>query len=220
MVHSACTMADRLPASTSGDERPFLAVLSAAQAGDGASREELFRRFYPRVERIVHRSLSTDLRSSRPWLTARFSTGDVVQEVFRSLLTDLSGFLGRTEDDFVGYLAMVARNRLLDAIRYHEAARRDGRCTLGVEEGASLGVAEHDGPQTEVASNEETALFHEVLASMPEREQLLLRARIEQGARFQDLANQLGYGSVWAARRAFYAAQAQLAIRLRRRGSK
>ena len=51
-------------------------------------------------------------------------------------------------------------------------------------------------------------------------EQLLLRARIEQGAKFQDLADQLGYPSRSAARRAFYSAQARLVIRLRQRMSR
>ena len=101
---------------TTRDPKPspfdFRMILEAARRGDRAATEVLFRRFYPGVERMVHRSLSQDLRSNRPWLNVRFSTGDVVQDVFRSLLRDLSGFEGDTEGTFSWYLAMVVRNRL------------------------------------------------------------------------------------------------------------
>jgi RNA polymerase sigma factor (sigma-70 family) len=192
----------------------FTETLRAARAGDKQAQEDLLRTYYPQVERMVHRSLSRDMRSSRPWLRARFSTGDVVQEVFRSLLADLDGFAGEGEKAFVGYLAMVARNRIIDAIRFHEAAQRDGRSTRPTPE-HDPSRSEQQGPATQVASNEELARFHTMMGTLPEREQLLLRARLEQGLRFQDLADQLGYSSPHSARRAFYAAQAQLLILLR-----
>lgn len=202
--------------STQTSPTGFQATLAAARAGDSAAMEGLFEEFYPRVKRMVHRGLSRDLRSTRPWLTARFSTGDVVQEVFRSLLKDLRGFQGTSEDAFTGYLAMVVRNRLLDAIRFHEAAQRDGRRTRPSVEDSDA-VSPHSGPETDALLADEAESFQEVLKTLPEIEQLLLRARLEQGARFPDLAEQLGYSSPSAARRAFYSAQAQLVIRLRKR---
>jgi hypothetical protein len=41
-----------------------------------------------------------------------------------------------------------------------------------------------------------------------------VRARAEDLASFEELAQQLGYGSESSARRAFFAAQARLALRL------
>ncbi len=207
------------PTSPPTTDRPFPATLAAAQRGDKAAQETLFEWFYPQVQAIVHRSLSRDLRSKRPWLTARFSTGDVVQEVFRSLLGDLAGFAGKTESAFVGYLAMVSRNRLLDAIRFHEASRRDGRRTLPADDKAP-GEKLQKSPDAELATGEVATVLRELLAAFPERDQLLLRGRIEQDARFQDLAQQLGFPSEWAARRAFCAAKALLLIRFRQRQSK
>jgi len=205
--------------STQPSASSFQVTLAAARQSDADALETLFQNFYPEVERMVHRSLSKDLRSHRPWLAARFSTGDVVQEVFRSLLRDLSGFQGTTEDAFTGYLAMVVRNRLIDAVRYHEAAQRDGRLTSPPVDEADA-VSRQHGPGTHAASADEVEAFHELLATFDEREQLLVRARIEQGATFKDLAEQLGYPSKSAARRAFYSAQARLVIRLRQRLSK
>lgn len=195
-------------------DETFQATLIAAKAGDTVAMNELFELFYPRVRSQVHKSLALDLRNNRPWLTARFSTGDVVQEVFRSVLGDLNAFGGTTEYAFAGYLTMVVRNRIIDAIRFHEAARRDGR------RGAAS-VPEHDhpsdaaGPASEAASAEQVDRFHEVLATFPEREQLLLRARFEESATFAELTEQLGYSSESTARRAYFAAQAKLAVQLR-----
>jgi RNA polymerase sigma factor (sigma-70 family) len=202
--------------STQAESTHFQETLAAARGGDSSAMDELFKQFYPRVQRMVHQSLARDLRSNRPWLTSRFSTGDVVQEVFRSLLKDLGAFEGKTEDAFSGYLAMVVRNRLLDAIRFHEAAQRDGRRTSSSIEDSDP-VSPNDGPATDAASADEVDGFQELVSTFPEREQLLLRARIEQGVKFQDLADQLGYSSKSAARRAFYSAQARLVIRLRQR---
>ncbi|MCP3915177.1 MAG: sigma-70 family RNA polymerase sigma factor [bacterium] len=192
----------------------FHATLALARAGDADALAELFEQFYPAVQRMVHRSLSKDLRVNRPWLATRFSTGDVVQEVFRSVLKDIGVFAGTSEESFRGYLTMVVRNRLMDSIRFHEAARRDGRRTHTSPEESEL-TSPHDGPATDVTSAEEMEAFHQVLSSFSEREQLLLRARLEQQAPFRSLADQLGYPSASAARRAFYAAQATLVLRLR-----
>ena len=191
----------------------FQETLAAARAGDGEAREAIFERFYPRVQAMVHRALAKDLRQHRPWLSARFSTGDVVQEVFRSLLSNMGTFEGTSEEAFTGYLAMVVRNRLLDAIRYHEASQRDVRRTAGApvaEDASSTGP----GPATSLAAADEVQLFARALKTFSERDQLLLRARLEEEATFQELADRLGFPSKFAARRAFYAAQASLVIRM------
>lgn len=197
------------------DQEPFdfLPTLERAREKDPASLDLLFARFYPKVERMVHVNLATDLRVNRPWLSSRFSTGDVVQEVFRSVLMDLDSFAGTNEGAFAGYLAMIVRNRILDVIRFHEAARRDGRRGgVPVEDtGLSSGA---EGPAAAAASQEELERFHDALAQFSERDQLLIRARFEKSASFEELTERLGYSSVSVARRTFYAAQAKLATEL------
>lgn len=204
------------PSDSDGPD--FSLLLAAARNGDQASLTLLFERFYPSVERQVHAALAKDLRVNRPWLTTRFSTGDVVQEVFRSVLADLGGFAGGTEELFTHYLTTIVRNRLLDVVRFHEADRRDGRRTSpppSDDEAASL----RDGPATDAISAEQRQIFDELLADFDDRDQRLLRGRLECEREFQDLAVELGFGSVSATRRAFYAAHARLAIRMRQRTS-
>lgn len=195
------------------NSQPFLELISEARAGSAEALNTLFEAFYPVVQRMVHKSLARDMRGSRPWLAARFSTGDVVQEVFRSVLADLGSFAGTNEGAFVGYLSMVVRNRLVDAIRFHEAERRDGRRTDSATGtwGPSRSL---ENPAQEASTAEELARMHHALAQFPEREGLLLRARFEGVESFKNLGEQLGYGSETATRRAFYAARARLAILL------
>lgn len=187
--------------------------MTRAKRKDPEAIEQLFERTYPKVSASVHQDLASDLRQGRPWLARRFSTGDVVQEVFRSLLNDLDRFRGTTEHALMAYLSMISRNRLMDAIRMHEAALRDGRRTSGFEDGQDA-AREGNDPSLIAIRNEELERFTECLEEFDEREQLLLRERLEHQARFQDLAPALGYSSVSAAKRAFYTCQAKILLRL------
>lgn len=192
----------------------FSQTLKLAQEGDRKAMDALVRQFLPQVKNLVHHSLATDLRNNRPWLTARFSTGDVVQEVFRGVVSDLDSFAGKTERAFAGYLAMVVRNRIIDAIRFHEAERRDGR--LGVQTAEYDEHSSREGePVDELEEQEEIDRLYAALGSLPEREQLLLRARFEETASFPELCERLGYSSVSATRRAYFSAHARLAVALR-----
>lgn len=190
---------------------PFHDLIERARGGEDEAQDALFRQFYPVVQRLVHKSLARDLRLNRPWLSARFSTGDIVQEVFRSVLRDIPSFAGTNEGAMVGYLTIIVRNRIVDAMRFHEAERRDGRRGESGAE-AELAASAHDDPAQLAARADEMRCMQRALLQLPEREQLLVRARFEGEESFQSLSLQLGYGSESAARRAFHAAQARLAI--------
>lgn len=193
----------------------FARLLAAARVGTPDALETMFSQFYPRVERQVHAALAKDLRLNRPWLSTRFSTGDVVQEVFRSALTDISSFQGESVPEFSAYLTTLVRNRILDVIRFHEADRRDGRRTQPRADNDDH--SPHSGPATDAATNEQREVYNAVLATFDRSDQDLLRGRIEQDREFKDLTESLGYSSVSATRRAFYSAQAQFVIRFRQR---
>jgi RNA polymerase sigma factor (sigma-70 family) len=141
----------------------------------------------------------------------------MVQEVFHSLMADLDSIQARTEGAFVGYLSTVIRNRVVDSIRFHQAARRDRR--RNAEEIDDLqALAGEPSPSFQASSAEQLDAFCRALECFPERTQLLLRERLERGTPFADLAQQLGFPSADAARKALYAAQAKLLVHMRRAG--
>lgn len=192
---------------------PFLDLLKLSSAGDESALNELFLRFYPVVQTMVHRRLAIELRAKRPWLLSRFSTGDVVQEVFRSVLRDLKSFEGRSEDAFAGYLAMIVRNRIVDSVRFHQASQRDRR--RSADESESESCASDDPDPAQLAElDEEARRYMAAMATFDDREQLLMRARFEGTHSFDALAHRLGYSSGFSARRAFFKAQALLTQRL------
>lgn len=192
----------------------FRRTLDLAQGGDAEALELLFRHFYPIVQQLVHASLTRDLRAKRPWLASLFSTGDIVQDVFKDTLKDITSFHGASEREFVGFLAALVRNRLIDSIRYHQAALRDRRMLRKLGDGIEPASAA-PGPATGLVKEEELEAFQQALSSFPDRERLLLRERLEYGTQFQNIAERLGYPSADSARKAFNVAQARLLIRLR-----
>lgn len=191
----------------------FLELLHASRDGDAAALDALFERFYPTVSEIVRRGLASGVRSKRPWIAALFSTRDVVQDVFLGVLRDLDAFHGESERDFVGYLATLTRNRLVDAVRFHQAVRRDGR-RLGPNVDERDACERAADPAESAESAEEIARFSEVLATFGERDRILLRDRLEHETPFAALAQKLGYASADSARKAFRVAQARLLARL------
>lgn len=189
----------------------FSVLLRSVRDGDESALNDLFDRYYAVVQRLVHKGLATEMRPGRPWLGALFSTGDVVQEVFMSVLRDLENFEGGSEPQFVKFLATVTKSRLVDSIRFHEAMRRDRRRVRPVADEVR---AKRGSPVRDAVTAEEVALFCSALSRFPERERLLLRGRLERGAQYAVLADELGYPSPDAARKAFHSAQARLAMNL------
>lgn len=192
----------------------FVQTLESARSGDREAQNELATRFYPSVQQLVHHRLAVDLRRGRAWLNAHFSTGDVVQSVFERVLADLRAFKGSSEDAFVAYLAVVVQHKLIDALRFHEAAQRDARRSSRLSGGYDAASPGPD-PAEEVADADELLRLREAITALDAREQHLVRARMDGLATFSELAEQLGYGSESGARRAFFDLQAKLLVRLK-----
>lgn len=197
-----------------GESAEVEALLRRARAGEREALDELCRRFYPDVQRRVHSALDRDVRRGRPWLAALFSTSDILHDVLLGVLRDMGVFRGNSRAEFVIYLSRLTRNRILDAIRYHEAARRDGRRTERAD--AFEKECESDSPDDLLIRREQVEHAYTVLESFPERDRALLRGRIEDGEDYRTLAEELGYASADAARKAFHYVRARLVLRMRK----
>ncbi len=200
--------------------RDWRDLLAGAAARDAAAQEELIARFQPRVREIVHRALEGDFRRSHRWILPLFSTRDVVQDVFLQVVRGLEEADFPGEEAFVAYLSTVVRNRLLDAVRHHEAQKRDSRKRIEPGTVGFEGIAPSRDPTPTLAASlaEQSALVHEVFATFPERQRLLLERRLVDGITYPELARELGYASEDTVRNAFLDAHAKLLVRLRSRG--
>jgi RNA polymerase sigma factor (sigma-70 family) len=204
------------------DSIDFPRKLDAARRGSRSAQQALFQEYYPRVERIVHAQLRRGLGGRRVYLSSRFSTADVVQDVFHSLIRSLGTFHGATEGEFVAYVVKLVRNRTLDTIRHHRASCRDYRRTQGSPEEAhpiEIAPAPDRESSSGVVAAELQGSYRTALELLPEAARCLLRGRIERGLGFEELAQALGYPSRYAARRAFFAAQARLVVRMQPDGA-
>ncbi|MCA8953047.1 MAG: sigma-70 family RNA polymerase sigma factor [Planctomycetes bacterium] len=193
----------------------FQLRLAAARRGERQALDALFERFYARVQAQVHQLLVRDLRDRRPWLASMFSTGDVVQEVFVRVLRDLPEFRGESEAEFVGYLAAIMKNRLRDAVRFHEALQRDRRRVQSADEEAP--AARPEDPADRLITCDELARYSDALARCSQRERELLSARFDSDGEpptFAELATRFGYPTEGAARKAFFVVKARLLARL------
>ncbi|MBK8978624.1 MAG: sigma-70 family RNA polymerase sigma factor [Planctomycetes bacterium] len=206
------------------DAGDWRALVAGAAAGDGGARDALVGRYADRVRQRVHHELEQDFRRSHRWILPLFSTRDVVQDVFVALIgslgsSDVQDF--PSEEAFVAYLSTVCRNRLLDAVRHHEAQRRDARRAVADPDGEAAAQQPDAGASPVLAAQlaEQAAIVADALSTLQERQRELVRMRID-GATFQELADHLGYASEESARQSFHAAKARLLVKLRARGLK
>lgn len=194
------------------------AAIAAAVAGDVTARERIVALCQQQVRSLVHRELEQDFRRRHRWILPLFSTQDVVHEVLVAVVRDLHDVEFAAAPAFHAFLATLVRHRLIDAVRFHEADRRDARRSQG-EDGVADAPAHRDATPTLAASLAERAgLVQQALAEMPERHRRLLELRLLEGATFPVVAAALGYASAESARQACLDAQARLLVKLRARG--
>lgn len=193
-------------------------LMQGSARGDAAARDALARSMYPRVRERVHRELQGDFRKSNPWMMALFSTGDVVQDVFLAVLGSLGETEFADEDAFIGYLATLVQNRLVDAVRHHRAQRRDAQRVADRASDTTVVDPRQVNPALAAQLAEQAALLREVLQTFDDRRRALLLMRLVDGAPYAEIATKLGYASDETARQAFVDAQARLLVKARGRG--
>jgi len=196
-------------------------AIAAAVVGDRDARERIVINCLPKVRAMVHTSLAQDFRQRHRWMMPLFSTQDVVHEVLVAVVQDLADTQFDGPELFCAYLGSLVRHRLLDAVRFHEAARRDGRKQVGepADGVANVAANQRETTPTLAASLVERAgLVRDALGELPERQRRLLELRLIDDATFGQISAALGYASDETARQAFHDAQAKLLVKLRVRG--
>jgi RNA polymerase sigma factor (sigma-70 family) len=192
-----------------------------AALGDKAAQDRVTTACLPHVKQIVHKGLEHDFRKRHRWIMPLFSTQDIVHEVLVAVIAGLEDTSFDNPEMFYGYLSTVVRHRILDAVRFHEASRRDSRKSIASETAGISNIASpsQDVTPTLAASiGERASLVREALDALTERHRIMLEMRLMQDATFPQIKDALGYSSDETARQAFHAAQAKFLVKLRSLG--
>ncbi|MCA8976936.1 MAG: sigma-70 family RNA polymerase sigma factor [Planctomycetes bacterium] len=203
------------------DRYDLAGALAAVRGGDTVKLAEIAERYYPRVRRMVQRSLRNDFRRSHSWIQLNFSTGDVVQNVFLRVLPTLSGVRCTEEPAFLRFLATAVENHLLDTLRHHQAGRRDARRDAKSESAileAMTKPAPDNTPSYDASFHEHERALRAVVRALSDRERLVWRLRAQDELAWAEVAEQMNYASADVARQAFNDTKAKILIALRRRG--
>lgn len=170
------------------DERPFRNLIARVQSGDQEAANLLVERYWPQVLRIVRVRLH-DRR-----LRQRLDSIDICQSVFSNFFCQVVAgeFQPDTPEKVLQFLAETARNRLVDQVRRHRAARRDIRRTDSVH-ASDLRIAciREKSPSQVLAIRESAAQCREQFA---DDEWWLLEQR-SAGRSWKDIAHELGIGA-------------------------
>lgn len=162
-------------------------ALEAAQNGDSAARETLFRECYPKVRRVVSRKLDKSMRSL-------YDSTDFASDVMKSLAANLDHLSFPTVDHLIAFLIRVAEQKVIDEHRRRHTLKRDvgreRRIHDGDSQTAPTGLAS-DGPtasQVAQANEVEARLFDR----QDEVEKRILQLRRE-GRDNSEIADQTGW---------------------------
>jgi RNA polymerase sigma-70 factor (ECF subfamily) len=172
------------PSSIADDE-----LFARARAGDNAAWEELFRKCYPKVVRVVRRKLNPPMRSL-------FDSTDFASDVMKSLAAKADRLEFASFQSLLAFLNQAAEKKVIDEYRKAHTLKRDlTRCRAldagdGDEGDRPFGVASDDPTASQVALAGEA---HERLVagqSEPGRAVIELK---EQGYTCTEIAEQTGW---------------------------
>jgi RNA polymerase sigma-70 factor (ECF subfamily) len=163
-------------------------LLHRTRDGDTDAREELVRRFLPRLQRWAHGRLPQNARDLA-------DTDDLVQVSLVRALEHVKEFEPRHEGAFLAYLRRIVLNAVRDELR--RAGRRPTRVDLG-------DALPQPGPSLveQAIGRELVEAYETALATLTEEQREAVIMRIEFGYTYPEIAEALGRPSANAARMA------------------
>ncbi|MDM7914526.1 MAG: sigma-70 family RNA polymerase sigma factor [Candidatus Eisenbacteria bacterium] len=182
---------------------PSLVLLERMQHGDADARDELLRRYWPRLERWAHGRLPRGARDLH-------DTTDLVQETLVAALQRLQEFRPEHEGALQAYLRVALLNRIRSlAVR----GRRRGEI-VPLE---SLLADRAPSPLEEAIGREALETYEAALHRLRPEDREAIVLRIELDLPYEEVARALGKPNVIAARKALSRALVRLAQEMRGR---
>jgi RNA polymerase sigma-70 factor (ECF subfamily) len=162
----------------------FGELLERVRQGDHASATELVRQFEPELRRVIR------VRLTDPRLRRVFDSGDVCQSVLANFFVriTLGEFDLKRPEQLFDLLMVMARNKLRDKARRHQALRRDQRRLDGDEPDLDALPGANGDPERVVAARD---LLAEVRRQLSDDERVLAEHRA-LGLEWPEIAERLG----------------------------
>jgi RNA polymerase sigma factor (sigma-70 family) len=184
------------------DNLSSVALLLRVRGGDDVARDELLRRYWPRLERWAHGRLPALARDLH-------DTGDLVQETLLAAIQRLEEFEPRNDGALIAYLRVAILNRIRTlAARAKARGQQVGLESALVDAGPS--------PLEEVIGREALERYERALARLRADDREAVQLKVELGLAYPEIARELGKPTVTAARMAVSRALARLAVEMHR----
>ncbi len=181
---------------------PSLVLLARMQEGDAGARDELVRRYWPRLERWARGRLPAGARDL-------YETGDLVQETMMAALGRLADFEPEHDGALLAYLRAAVLNRIRTLAG---RARRRGPA-LELDSGI---VDPGPSPLEQAVGREAIDRFEQALARLRPEDRDAIHLKIELDLPYEQIASALGKPTITATRMAVSRALARLAREMER----
>ena len=181
---------------------PSLVLLARMQEGDSAARDELVRRYWPRLERWARGRLPAGARDL-------YETGDLVQETMVAAL----GQLGAFEPQHDGALLAYLRTAILNRIRTLAGRARRRGPALELDSGI---VDPGPSPLEQAIGSEAIDRFELALERLRPEDRDAIHLKIELDLPYEEITIALGKPTITASRMAVSRALARLAREMER----
>jgi RNA polymerase sigma-70 factor, ECF subfamily len=153
-------------------------LVDRASNGDAVALERVLGRIHPVVVKYCRSRMSIGHRSLA-------SADDIAQEVCMAVLTALPTFRHEGKP-FLAFVYGICAHKVADA---HRVAARSR--SLSVADVPELPSTDR-GPEQSVVANSTAALMDELLSTLPETQQEILRLRVVAGLSAEETAEALG----------------------------
>ena len=172
-------------------------LLMRARSGDTQAREELMRRYLPRLRAWAHGRLP-------PWARDISDTDDIVQDTVTGVLRRLETFEPHHEAALQAYLRDALWNRIRNELR--RVSRRPSHSVL------NTGFASQEAsPLEQTIGREAIDRYERALNCLADVDRQALIGRLEMGSSYDELAGLLGKATPDAARKTVERALLKLA---------
>jgi len=180
-----------------------LVLLSRMQQGELAARDELVRRYWPRLERWARGRLPDAARDLH-------DTCDLVQETMIAALDRLQDFEPEHDGALLAYLRVAVLNRVRMVLR--DMRRRGEK----VELDSGIVAPEHTSPLEQVIGRDALDRYERALARLRPEDRDAIHLKVELDLPYEEITQALGKPTITATRMAVSRAIARLVREMQR----